>query len=31
VKFGDFEFRVTKADRRRVDTLQVQRAPLQEA
>jgi magnesium and cobalt transporter len=26
VKFGDFEFRVTKADRRRVDTLQVQRA-----
>lgn len=30
VGFGDFEFRVTKADRRRVDTLQVQRAPAQE-
>ncbi len=30
VRFGDFEFRVTKADRRRVDTLQVQRAPAQE-
>jgi magnesium and cobalt transporter len=31
VRFGEFEFRVTKADRRRVDTLQVQRAPAQEA
>ena len=30
VRFGDFEFRVTKADRRSVDTLQVQRAPAQE-
>ncbi len=30
VPFSDFEFRVTKADRRRVDTLQVQRAPAQE-
>ncbi len=30
VRFDDFEFRVTKADRRRVDTLQVQRAPAQE-
>ncbi|HSD70442.1 MAG TPA: transporter associated domain-containing protein [Woeseiaceae bacterium] len=30
VQFGDFEFRVTKADRRRVDTLQVQRAPGQD-
>jgi magnesium and cobalt transporter len=30
VRFGDFEFRVTKADRRRVDTLQVQRAIAQE-
>lgn len=30
VRFGDFEFRVTKADRRRVDTLQVQRVAAQE-
>jgi magnesium and cobalt transporter len=30
VRFGDFEFRVTKADRRRVDTLQVQRAVVKE-
>lgn len=30
VRFGDFEFRVIKADRRRVDALQVQRAPAQE-
>jgi magnesium and cobalt transporter len=30
VPFGDFEFRVTKADRRSVDMLQVQRAPAQE-
>ncbi len=30
VRFGDFEFRVTKADRRRVDTLQVQRVPAEE-
>jgi magnesium and cobalt transporter len=31
VRFADFEFRVIKADRRRVDTLQVQRAPVQES
>jgi magnesium and cobalt transporter len=30
VRFGDFEFRVIKADRRRVDSLQVRRAPAQE-
>lgn len=30
VRFGDFEFRVTKADRRRVDTLQVQRVATQQ-
>ncbi|MDH4049739.1 MAG: CBS domain-containing protein [Gammaproteobacteria bacterium] len=30
VRFGDYEFRVTKADRRRVDTLQVQQAIPQE-
>lgn len=30
VQFGDFEFRVTKADRRRVDTLLAQRLPVQD-
>ncbi len=30
LSFGGFEFRVTKADRRRIDTLQVQRQPTAE-